>query len=121
PAFIGQGMGRYFLQWTIEKAWPLGNVLERHRLHDDAFILPAASSANRSDAATAFKSALPGFSGASLMTSSVRRPSSGGNVLRASGDSSRLVSAKVLACAHTCDADVATGRVDAGSWWACPP
>lgn len=21
PAFIGQGLGRYFLQWTIDKAW----------------------------------------------------------------------------------------------------
>jgi len=39
PAFIGQGLGRYFLQWTIDKAWPLGDVLERYRLHDDVFVL----------------------------------------------------------------------------------
>jgi GNAT superfamily N-acetyltransferase len=24
PAFIGQGLGRYFLQWTIDKAWSYG-------------------------------------------------------------------------------------------------
>jgi GNAT superfamily N-acetyltransferase len=24
PQFIGQGMGRYFLQWTIDKAWSYG-------------------------------------------------------------------------------------------------
>src|SRR5262245_12143662 len=24
PDFIGQGLGRYFLQWTIEKAWSYG-------------------------------------------------------------------------------------------------
>jgi len=33
------GLGGYFLQWTIEKAWPLGDVLEQHRLHDDVFVL----------------------------------------------------------------------------------
>jgi GNAT superfamily N-acetyltransferase len=24
PAFIGQGLGKYFLQWTIDKAWSYG-------------------------------------------------------------------------------------------------
>jgi GNAT superfamily N-acetyltransferase len=24
PEFIGQGLGRYFLQWTIDRAWNLG-------------------------------------------------------------------------------------------------
>jgi GNAT superfamily N-acetyltransferase len=24
PEFIGQGLGRYFLQWTIDKAWSYG-------------------------------------------------------------------------------------------------
>jgi GNAT superfamily N-acetyltransferase len=24
PAFIGRGLGRYFLQWTIDKAWSYG-------------------------------------------------------------------------------------------------
>jgi GNAT superfamily N-acetyltransferase len=24
PAFIGQGLGKYFLQWTIDKAWDYG-------------------------------------------------------------------------------------------------
>jgi GNAT superfamily N-acetyltransferase len=24
PEFIGQGLGRYFLQWTIDKAWSHG-------------------------------------------------------------------------------------------------
>lgn len=25
PEFIGQGLGRYFLQWTIDKAWSYGH------------------------------------------------------------------------------------------------
>jgi GNAT superfamily N-acetyltransferase len=33
PEFIGQGLGRYFLQWTIDKAWSYGP--RRFWLHTD--------------------------------------------------------------------------------------
>jgi GNAT superfamily N-acetyltransferase len=29
PEFIGQGLGRYFLQWTIDKAWNYGPSISR--------------------------------------------------------------------------------------------
>jgi hypothetical protein len=35
------------------------------------------------------------------IVSRTRRPSAGGNIMRASGHSSRLTPAKVLACSHT--------------------
>jgi GNAT superfamily N-acetyltransferase len=40
PEFIGQGLGRYFLQWTIDKAWSYGP--QRFWLHTDTQDHPAA-------------------------------------------------------------------------------
>ena len=40
PEFIGQGLGRYFLQWTIDKAWSYGP--RRFWLHTDTKDHPAA-------------------------------------------------------------------------------
>ena len=40
PEFIGQGLGRYFLQWTIDKAWSYGP--ERFWLHTCTQDHPAA-------------------------------------------------------------------------------
>jgi len=40
PEFIGQGMGRYFLQWTIDKAWSYGS--RRYWLHTCTKDHPAA-------------------------------------------------------------------------------
>ncbi len=40
PEFIGQGLGRYFLQWAIDKAWSYG--LKRLWLHTDTQDHPAA-------------------------------------------------------------------------------
>jgi GNAT superfamily N-acetyltransferase len=40
PEFIGQGLGRYFLQWTIDKAWSYGP--KRLWLHTDTEDHPAA-------------------------------------------------------------------------------
>jgi GNAT superfamily N-acetyltransferase len=40
PEFIGQGLGRYFLQWTIDKAWSYGP--RRFWLHTDTNDHPAA-------------------------------------------------------------------------------
>lgn len=42
PEFIGQGLGRYFLQWTIDKAWSYGS--RRFWLHTDTKDHPAALS-----------------------------------------------------------------------------
>src|SRR5262249_50153626 len=39
-AFIGQGLGKYFLQWTIDKAWSYGP--KRLWLHTDTEDHPAA-------------------------------------------------------------------------------
>jgi GNAT superfamily N-acetyltransferase len=40
PEFIGQGLGRYFLQWTIDKAWSYNP--RRFWLHTDTKDHPAA-------------------------------------------------------------------------------
>ena len=40
PEFIGQGLGRYFLQWSIDKAWSYGP--RRFWLHTDTKDHPAA-------------------------------------------------------------------------------
>ena len=40
PEFIGQGLGRYYLQWTIDKAWSYGP--RRFWLHTDTKDHPAA-------------------------------------------------------------------------------
>jgi GNAT superfamily N-acetyltransferase len=40
PEFIGQGLGRYFLQWAIDKAWSYGP--RRIWLHTDTKDHPAA-------------------------------------------------------------------------------
>ena len=40
PEFIGQGLGRYFLQWTIDRAWSYGP--RRFWLHTDTKDHPAA-------------------------------------------------------------------------------
>ena len=40
PGFIGQGLGRYFLQWAIDKAWGYGP--RRFWLHTDTKDHPAA-------------------------------------------------------------------------------
>jgi GNAT superfamily N-acetyltransferase len=40
PEYIGQGLGRYFLQWTIDKAWSYGP--RRFWLHTDTKDHPAA-------------------------------------------------------------------------------
>ena len=40
PAFIGQGLGRYFLQWAIDKAWSYRPT--RFWLHTDTKDHPAA-------------------------------------------------------------------------------
>ena len=40
PAFIGQGLGRYFLQWAIDRAW--GYQPRRFWLHTDTKDHPAA-------------------------------------------------------------------------------
>jgi GNAT superfamily N-acetyltransferase len=40
PEFIGQGLGRYFLQWAIDKAWSYGP--KRLWLHTDTQDHPAA-------------------------------------------------------------------------------
>jgi GNAT superfamily N-acetyltransferase len=40
PEFIGQGLGKYFLQWTIDKAWSQGP--RRLWLHTDTEDHPAA-------------------------------------------------------------------------------
>jgi GNAT superfamily N-acetyltransferase len=40
PEFIGQGLGRYFLRWTIDKAWSYGP--RRFWLHTDTKDHPAA-------------------------------------------------------------------------------
>ena len=40
PEFIGQGLGRYFLQWTIDKAWSYDP--KRFWLHTDTQDHPAA-------------------------------------------------------------------------------
>jgi GNAT superfamily N-acetyltransferase len=40
PEFIGQGLGRYFLQWTIDKAWSYHP--RRFWLHTDTKDHPAA-------------------------------------------------------------------------------
>ena len=40
PEFIGQGLGRYFLEWTIDKAWSYGP--RRFWLHTDTKDHPAA-------------------------------------------------------------------------------
>lgn len=40
PEFIGQGLGRYFLPWTIDKAWSY--VPRRFWLHTDTQDHPAA-------------------------------------------------------------------------------
>jgi GNAT superfamily N-acetyltransferase len=40
PEFIGQGLGKYFLQWTIDKAWSYGP--KRLWLHTDTQDHPAA-------------------------------------------------------------------------------
>jgi GNAT superfamily N-acetyltransferase len=42
PEFIGQGLGRYFLQWTIDKAWSYGP--RRFWLHTDTKDHPSALS-----------------------------------------------------------------------------
>lgn len=42
PEFIGQGLGRYFLQWTIDKAWSYGP--KRFWLHTDTKDHPVALS-----------------------------------------------------------------------------
>jgi GNAT superfamily N-acetyltransferase len=40
PEFIGQGLGRYFLRWAIDKAWSYGPM--RFWLHTDTKDHPAA-------------------------------------------------------------------------------
>jgi GNAT superfamily N-acetyltransferase len=40
PEFIGQGLGRYFIQWTVAKAWSYGP--RRFWLHTDTLDHPAA-------------------------------------------------------------------------------
>jgi GNAT superfamily N-acetyltransferase len=40
PDFIGQGLGKYFLQWTIDKAW--GYQPRRFWLHTCTLDHPAA-------------------------------------------------------------------------------
>lgn len=40
PEFIGQGLGRYFIQWVIDKAWSYGP--KRFWLHTDTKDHPAA-------------------------------------------------------------------------------
>jgi GNAT superfamily N-acetyltransferase len=40
PEFIGQGLGRYFLQWAIDRAWSYGP--RRFWLHTDTKDHPAA-------------------------------------------------------------------------------
>jgi GNAT superfamily N-acetyltransferase len=40
PGFIGQGLGRYFLQWAIDRAW--GYRPRRFWLHTDTKDHPAA-------------------------------------------------------------------------------
>jgi GNAT superfamily N-acetyltransferase len=40
PEFIGQGLGRYFLQWAIDRAWSYGP--RRFWLHTDTEDHPAA-------------------------------------------------------------------------------
>jgi GNAT superfamily N-acetyltransferase len=40
PEFIGQGLGRYFLQWAIDRAWGYGP--RRFWLHTDTKDHPAA-------------------------------------------------------------------------------
>jgi GNAT superfamily N-acetyltransferase len=40
PGFIGQGLGKYFLQWTIDKAWSYGP--QRFWLHTCSLDHPAA-------------------------------------------------------------------------------
>jgi GNAT superfamily N-acetyltransferase len=40
PEFIGQGLGKYFLQWAIDKAWSYGG--KRLWLHTDTEDHPAA-------------------------------------------------------------------------------
>ena len=40
PGFIGQGLGKYFLQWTIDKAWSYGP--NRFWLHTCSLDHPAA-------------------------------------------------------------------------------
>ena len=40
PEFIGQGLGRYFLRWAIDKAWNYGP--RRFWLHTDTKDHPAA-------------------------------------------------------------------------------
>jgi GNAT superfamily N-acetyltransferase len=42
PEFIGQGLGRYFLQWAIDKAWSYGP--RRFWLHTDTKDHPVALS-----------------------------------------------------------------------------
>jgi GNAT superfamily N-acetyltransferase len=42
PEFIGQGLGRYFLEWTIDKAWSYGP--RRFWLHTDTKDHPVALS-----------------------------------------------------------------------------
>lgn len=40
PEFIGKGLGRYFLEWTIDRAWNYGP--RRFWLHTDTMDHPAA-------------------------------------------------------------------------------
>ena len=40
PEFIGQGLGKYFLQWAIDKAWSYQPT--RLWLHTDTLDHPAA-------------------------------------------------------------------------------